>query len=441
MYKLKQVTLWGILFFLGGWIPSIFAAGQDSLEIEITDPWGIAVTIGNRTESLFLDPQEYISIVNERYDSLPLFNTNAAGWNMGVRLNGVIAYECTVFGALLPGTTVSLEPNGVPLSRGIDYEINEDDGCIGRLEGGVIDSQTPVYISYKYASMRLDSIIQRSDGTLKILKGTPHIANPVLPEIESGDIRLANIYYFGTMKGITSKNLYPIISPVKPQLFYNPCAKEFLPKSWEKLTRGEPIRILAWGDSVTECGYLPPEDRWQIQFVQRLQEQFPQAKIELITEAWGGRNTDSYFAEPTGSAHNYKEKVLDIHPDLIISEFVNDSGFDQGHVLKNYSKIRDDFAAIGAEWIILTPHLIRPSWMGLTEIPKNDEDPRLYTHAIREFAQQNKIALADGTAYYGTLWRRGIPYITLMTNNINHPNRLGMEIFVEALMELFQDQD
>lgn len=44
-----------------------------------------------------------------------------------------------------------------------------------------------------------------------------------------------------------------------------------------------------------------------------------------MTEAWGGRNTDSYRNEPAGSVHNYKEKVPDLKPDLIVSEFVNDA--------------------------------------------------------------------------------------------------------------------
>lgn len=38
-------------------------------------------------------------------------------------------------------------------------------------------------------------------------------------------------------------------------------------------------------------------------------------------------------------------------------------------------RFRDDFPAIGAEWVILTPHYVRPDWMGLNRERDIDEDP------------------------------------------------------------------
>ena len=160
-------------------------------------------------------------------------------------------------------------------------------------------------------------------------------------------------------------------------------------------------------------------------------------EIELVTEAWGGRNTDSYRAEPPGSVHNYQEKVLNVKPDLVVSEFVNDAGFDEAGTLRRYSRIRDEFRAIGAEWIILTPHYVRPDWMKLASEKNIDDDPRPYVKALRQFAAESGIALAEGSLRYGRLWRQGIPYSTLMMNSINHPNPFGHGLFADALMELF----
>ena len=84
-------------------------------------------------------------------------------------------------------------------------------------------------------------------------------------------------------------------------------------------------------------------DRWQEQFVSRLRVRFPKSDIELVTEAWGGRNTDSYRNEPPGSSHNYKEKVLHARADLIISEFVNDAGLNPAQVEERYGKLLADF--------------------------------------------------------------------------------------------------
>ena len=157
-----------------------------------------------------------------------------------------------------------------------------------------------------------------------------------------------------------------------------------------------------------------------------------------MTQAWGGRNTGTYLAEPPGSPHNYRETVLALKPDLIISEFVNDANLTPAQVEDRYAKLLADFQAIGAEWIILTPHYVRPDWMGLTREREIDDDPRPYVAGLRQFAAKHDVALADASLRYGRLWRQGIPYSTLLVNAINHPNALGMQIFADTLMALFQ---
>jgi lysophospholipase L1-like esterase len=199
----------------------------------------------------------------------------------------------------------------------------------------------------------------------------------------------------------------------------------------EKLRSGEPLHVLAWGDSVTTY------ERWQTMFVDRLRARYPQAKIELVTEAWGGRNTGTYLAEPPGSEHNYAEKVLARRPDLIVSEFVNDAGLTPPQVEERYGRLLADFRAIGAEWVILTPHYVIPEWMGLVRQRDIDDDPRPYVAGLRLFAEKHRLALADASRRYGRLWRQGIPYLTLMENNINHPNEFGHALFADSLMELF----
>ena len=169
----------------------------------------------------------------------------------------------------------------------------------------------------------------------------------------------------------------------------------------------------------------------------RLRQKFPQARIELITEAWGGRSTASYLNEPPGSEHHYQEKVLATRPDLIVSEFVNDAGLNPDQVEERYGKLLHDFQEIGAEWIILTPHYVRPDWMGLTRERDIDEDPRPYVKGLREFAQKHQVALADASLRYGRLWRQGIPYSALMLNSINHPDARGLRIFADSLIALF----
>ncbi len=217
--------------------------------------------------------------------------------------------------------------------------------------------------------------------------------------------------------------------------------RRFLPATMSKLTSGGKLRILAWGDSVTEGSYLDDrEERWQEQFVGRLRAAYPAAEIELVTNGWGGRTISNFLDEPSGSPYNYEETVLAVRPDLVISEFVNDAGLPPEAWEHNFPKVLADFRARGYEWIILTPHYVRPDWMGLTTQngPGIEEDPRPYVHYIRKFAAANDVALADAARRYGRVWRQGIPYNTLMTNCINHPDRRGMAIFADALMAIFE---
>jgi hypothetical protein len=153
----------------------------------------------------------------------------------------------------------------------------------------------------------------------------------------------------------------------------------------------------------------------------------------------GGRTTTAYLNEPPGSPHNYREKVLALKPDLIISEFVNDAGLAPDQIAPQYGRILADFQQIGASWIILTPHYVMPSWMGLDREREIDEDPRPYVGILRQFAAKHPVVLADAARRYGRLWRQGIPYTSLMVNSINHPNGYGMSLFADALMELFEE--
>jgi hypothetical protein len=256
---------------------------------------------------------------------------------------------------------------------------------------------------------------------------------PQVPSLAPGETRLANIFISGRLAALGEDQLFPILETayLAPPSNGPSVASLLLPKTLARLQSGERLRILAWGDSVTTF------QRYQVMFVSRLKELFPRANIDLVTEAWGGRNTASYLKEPPGSEHNYQEKVLAVKPDLVISEFVNDASLNEQQVEERYAKLLADFQNLGAEWIILTPHYIRLDWMGLQRQRGIDEDPRPYVKGLRLFAARHQVALADASLRYGRLWRQGIPFLTLMENNINHPNVFGHTLFADSLIALF----
>ena len=438
--------------------PSSTLVGDWRVETEVAPGKAVAFDVA---------PTAWKTVVDEKYDALPTFNPSAANWARGQVLNAVDACECAVAFALDPASVVvKLAATGETLERGKDYQFDDAWSALGRLDGGKIDANAAVLISYRCVESRIDSLVLNADGSTEVLQGEPRVLSPQPPTLKAGQKRLVNIYATGQIAKLSDANVFPIDEafaeanpgdvdafvsgvasfnadpangvPSVPSVSDVGAAKRYLPKTWAKLTSGEELRILAWGDSVTACGYIPDECRWQIRFVERLRKLFPQAKITLLTEAWGGRSSDSYRNEPPGSAKNYAEKVLALKPDLIISEFVNDAYMNEETVARRYGEMRQDFENIGAEWVIMGPHYVRPDWMGLTSERNCDDDPRQLTRGLRNFCADNEIPFADAPTLYGKLHRAGVPYLTLMTNNINHPDAFGMELFAIAAARLFE---
>lgn len=411
-----------------------------SVSVSLAGAWRVTVIDDSLRSpvaaTLDVAPPDIATVNGEMYDTLADFNSSGSGWTKGTALTGVRACECTVKGALDAASLVvhdGVGPMAAAFEKGRDFDADLDWGTVGRLPQGRIGPRQPVFVSYRYVRRRLDSIVRSADGRTTIRRGEPQVAMCTPPELAPRETRLANIYIYGMTPALGEDNLFPILEtayPAPPKRAPT-IAEARLPRTIRRLRSGEPLRILAWGDSVTTY------NRWQRMFVDRLQGRYPAAKIELITEAWGGRNTGSYLAQPPGSDHNYAERILAPRPDLIVSEFVNDAGLTPSDVEERYGRLLADFRAIGAEWIVLTPHYVLPEWMGLARQREIDDDPRPYVAGLRQFAEKHGVPLADASRRYGRLWRQGIPYLTLMENSINHPNEFGHTLFADSLMELF----
>lgn len=428
---------------LAGFCVPMFAKAEAAFVV--AGDWKVEVRTMTVNGLIEVEPVTEVSVVDEMHAGIPVFAPDSAGWAKGLRLLQVRAQETTTPGIFAPGSVVvkSAKLGDQPsktFQRGTDFEIDEVWGTIGRLEGGAIEAKQPLLISYRYHPLRLDAVVADATGKLKVLKGTPLAAAPLAPEPGEGETLLGRIWLPGKVEKLTQANLFPLLEKAYPEpVGLSANTEKNLPKTLAKLRSGELVKILAWGDSVTASNYLPnrEQDAWQHQFVKRLKEKYPKANIELVTEAWGGKNTAAYLAEPPGAEHNYAEKVLALKPDLVVSEFVNDARLLRKHVNERYGRLLADFQGIGAEWIILTPHYTYTEWMGFSSEREVDEDPREYVTALREFGEVNRVVIADGAARYGRLWRQGMPYSALMLNSLNHPDARGMKIFADALMAVF----
>ena len=287
-------------------------------DLKLAGDWKVEVTVSEpraRSQTVRVAPPAVVTVTAEKLDSLPLFDPNAGGWAKGAQLRGVQAQETTTPYLLDPESLVlraGPKRNSPILRRGQDYEADLVWGTVGRCPNGAIKEGQPVYASYRYAQLRLDAVVLTRGGRIVLRQGEPRPAAPLPPALKPGECRLANIWLPGRLSRLGSEHLFPVLEtayPEPPKSSPAP-AEQLLPKTMSKLQSGERLRILAWGDSVTVGTYVPDwqRNRWQEQFVARLKARFPQANIELLTEAWGGRNTASYLGEPPGSRAQLRGK-------------------------------------------------------------------------------------------------------------------------------------
>ncbi len=249
---------------------------------------------------------------------LPLFDEKAWAFKKGYPPLGIRADECTAKGALIPELLSVTTLSGSNLVPGRDFRVDPEWGVVGLTPEA---PREPVRLSYAYTELRLDSLVEK-DGQTTRRYGEPHVANPVPPALADGERRVENL-----LISANGETRFPILADAADAPRTAPNAEAAIPRTLSKLRCGEPVTILAWGDSVTAATYLPEEERWQSQFVRRLREAFQKSEITLVTRGWGGRSIRSFLDAPAGDEHNFAEAVLSVRPDLVVSEFVNDASF------------------------------------------------------------------------------------------------------------------
>ncbi len=418
---------------------------HSTISVEIIDSWTIRVNAGIvQTQkgritivepvSIGVPPLQLRQVRDERHETLPIYDENQGVWCRGIRLNELITEVCVAPGLLVPQSLRIKKSSGESeiFCSDRDYKADPVWATCGRIPGSRIREDQPVFLDYDYCPCRLDSIAVSCDGGVKLVLGNPGIGEIHPPVLEEDEIAVANIWQGGRIEKLTDENIYviePEIPVCRPSRFV---AESLLPKTMAKLRQRQSLTIVAWGDSVTNyCNY-------QAKFAEGLRLRFPHTPITLYTAAWPGATSLEYMRSPAGSKYDFVRDVLDRNPDMVTIEFVNDAAMDESQTLSNYEKVLDPLRKIGAEIILIVPHLVRPDWMDMKTM-KFDEDPRPYVKALKKFALSHNIALADASKYWTRLWRQGIPYITLQINSINHPDERGHKIFAKALLELFPE--
>lgn len=373
-------------------------------------------------------------VIHVRDEAARLTDEEPRSYGHGTPLAMCRSVGITIAGCLAPDSLVvkaETGPEGRRFAEGVDWRADKQWSQVGRMPDGAIAAETTVYMDYDMSLMRLDTIQVSSDGTVTVARGNEHKMVPEPPKPDQHARALCNIFLPYHCSEITPDLIYPIGPPfpsaTQAQIAQNAA---LIPKSIEKLQNGEDFTILFWGDSVT-CGgdTSTREKAFPLALTNWLRCKYTSANITYVNAGTGGWNSDSKLPL-------FEDEVIAKKPDLVVIEFVNDMGMSRDHIFKNYTEAIGRIRAIGGEVIILTPHFVRPDWMGAGTNMRTPET-RATVGFLKEFAAENSVGLADASRRWEHQWVEGLPYMTLLYNVINHPDDRGHWLFVEELQKFF----
>ncbi len=200
---------------------------------------------------------------------------------------------------------------------------------------------------------------------------------------------------------------------------------DVLKQTRERLQKGGPFKVIAFGDSITYGGDAT-EERLQFtrRYAQWLQEQFPKAQVAFENGATGGDSTVSGLAR-------LEEKVLTRQPDLVLLGFgMNDHNTGgpepdvfHDNLVQIVKTIRE---RTGAEVLMFSAFPPNPNWK------YGSHRMELYAAATERAANTSGCAFGNVYAVWMKMLERK-DCSSMLGNNINHPSDFGHWLYFEVL--------
>lgn len=195
-----------------------------------------------------------------------------------------------------------------------------------------------------------------------------------------------------------------------------------------KLSTGEAVKIVAFGDSITAGGNASRTNLifWQ-RWADRLQRKYPKARITTVNGATGGDTTQQ-------GLQRLQSKVLAEKPDLVLIGFgMNDQNVG-GIPLPQFKQNLKEMVALireqsDAEVVLFSAFPPNPLWKYSSHHMAD------YARSTAQAAREMACAYADVFDNWQTLAARKKPE-DLLANDINHPNDFGHWIYYSVFAKL-----
>lgn len=320
-----------------------------------------------------------------------------------------------------PATTA-----GRALERGRDFLLDDDWATLGRTPA--MPDPGPVRVDYRYGLARIDALMRDRDGTVALVRGHSALAAPHPPRPSAADAELlANVFvpYF------SDGHQFELYRPTQPPPCVAQSALTQLPRTADRLRGSGALRVVCWGDSITDgCEAASDQTAYPAVLQRSLRQAYSGADVSVTPVAVGGSSTRDWLRGGGPDDCDW-HRVQAQRPDLVTLEFVNDAGLATDLLPELYDDVVERVRDLGAELLLTTPILTMPAWMGLTSCHGRDQRP--YTAFVRDYAARRQLGLADVSAHWEHLADQGLPYLSLLRNGINHPDDRGHALMARVL--------
>jgi len=192
----------------------------------------------------------------------------------------------------------------------------------------------------------------------------------------------------------------------------------------------EPVRIVAFGDSITGVYYHTGGRRaWCDMLGVALKRIYPQAKLEMINAGISGNTSAAGLAR-------IDRDVLERRPQLVVVMFgMNDAaGAPVAQFAANLRTIIARCRQARAAVVLCTPNNVYPN-------PRRPvERLAQFAQTVRDVAGEQQVPLADCYRAYDDMQRRDpLAWALLMSETI-HPSMNGHKLFAEVIAETISGQ-
>jgi len=192
-----------------------------------------------------------------------------------------------------------------------------------------------------------------------------------------------------------------------------------------KLTTGEPVSIVALGDSLTQ-GWMV--SKGYLDYLKEMfHREFPKNKCTFINSGIPGDTADSGLSRMQWDVLHYK-------PDCVFIQYaLNDafSGYTERNFKSNIKCIIERIRERGNVEIVL----ITSGYIGDNEDNRHVEG---FYHQLELLGEEYSIPVVLTHEYWKKKIRNGVIWGSLVQSDYVHPTEEGYRLMAEAIMDLFE---